>query len=62
MIMPLGPQLCASDWVSRRLAALEDNVEHVPVLITARPLPMLLAGNRYHALIEVPDIAIRGVR
>jgi hypothetical protein len=35
---------------------LDDLVEDVPILVDSRPEPMLLAGNRDHNLVEVPDI------
>jgi hypothetical protein len=35
---------------------LDDLVEDVPILVDSPPEPMLLAGNRDHNLVEVPDI------
>src|SRR6478609_8020502 len=38
-------------------ARLDDFVKHMPVLINRSPEPMLLAGDRDHDFIEVPDVA-----
>src|SRR4051812_24276474 len=38
-------------------AALDQNIEHDPVLIDGTPQPMLLAGDVDHHLIEVPLVA-----
>ena len=38
-------------------AVLDDLIEHIAVLINRPPQPVLLARDRDHDLIEVPDVA-----
>jgi hypothetical protein len=38
-------------------AGLDNLIEHVTILIHGPPEPVLLAGDRDHDLVEVPDVA-----
>jgi hypothetical protein len=41
-------------------AGLDDFVEHIAILIDRPPQPVLPAGDRYHDLVEMPDIVRPG--
>jgi hypothetical protein len=41
-------------------AGLDDVVEHIAILIDRPPQPMLPAGDRYHDLVEMPDVVRPG--
>jgi hypothetical protein len=65
VIMRLGFRPCFCNKAGEKplgglgiAAGLDDVVEHIAILIDRPPQPMLPAGDRYHDLVEMPDMQI----